>query len=209
MNKIIKYLMLSDICIFTGFGLISPILAIFIKEDVRGGTIFAAGLATTIFMIVKGVIQLPFSRYIDKHDDKLKWLKVGTLIIAIVPVLYIFVKDVTHIYLVEVLHGIGSGLAFPTWLGMWSTHLDKGHESFEWSLYSTLVGAGAAITAGIGAALAQYIGFNFTFLLVAIFSFFGFLLLFGLGPQKDRKGKISSTQYHIKRKVLNQHSGGR
>jgi len=193
----------------TGFGLIAPILAIFIKEDMQGGTIFAAGFATTVFIVAKSAIQLPFSRYVDKHDDKLKWLKIGTFGLCLVPILYIFAKTVNHIYVIETFHGIASGLAFPTFLGIWSMHLDKGHESFEWSLYSTLVGAGAAATAAIGGILAQYIGFNLTFLLVAGFSFVGFFMLFGLEKKKEKSAKISSSQYLIKKKILNQHNRGR
>ena len=45
MNRTIKLLMISDIFVITGFGLIDPILAIFIKENLTGGTIFAAGFA--------------------------------------------------------------------------------------------------------------------------------------------------------------------
>ena len=205
MNKTIKYLMLSDLCIMTGFGLIAPILAIFIKEDMQGGTIFAAGFATAVFIITKSIIQLPFSRYVDKHDDKLRWLKIGTFGLSLVPIFYIFATTVGHIYVIETFHGLVSGLTFPTFLGIWSTHLDKGHESFEWSVYSTLVGVGAAATAAIGGIFAQSIGFNLTFLLVAAFSFIGFFMLFALEKKKEKSAKISSTQYLIKKKVLNQH----
>lgn len=90
MNRTIKLLMISDIFVLTGFGLISPILAIFIKDNLIGGTIFAAGLASTLFLITKSVIQLPFSRYVDKHDDTKRWLILGTLFISIVPFIYIF-----------------------------------------------------------------------------------------------------------------------
>ena len=44
MNRIIKLLMISDVFVLTGFGLVQPILAIFIKDNLVGGTIFAAGL---------------------------------------------------------------------------------------------------------------------------------------------------------------------
>ena len=160
MNRTIKLLLFSDIFVATGFGLIDPILAIYIKEDLIGGTIFAAGLASTLFLVTKCLIQLPFSRYVDKHDEKVKWLILGTILIATVPFVYIFAKDIKLIYFAQIIFGIGSGLAYPTWLGLWSIHLDKDHESFEWALYSTLTGLGTAATAGIGAAIAQFIGFK-------------------------------------------------
>ena len=188
MNRTIKLLMLSDIFVVTGFGLMDPILAIFIKENLVGGTIFAAGLASMLFLITKSIIQLPFSKYVDKTDKKEKWLVVGTFLIAMVPILYIFAKDVSWIYMAQILHGIGSGLAFPTWLGLWSTNLDKKKESFEWSLYATFTGLGTALTATIGATIASVFGFMYTFILVGILSIFGCLILFWL--QKNKRPKL-------------------
>ncbi|MEK6900008.1 MAG: MFS transporter, partial [Nanoarchaeota archaeon] len=192
MNRTIKLLMISDIFVLTGFGLILPILAIFIKDNLIGGTIFSAGLASTLFLITKSVIQLPFSKYVDEHDDTKRWLIAGTLCISIVPFIYFFSNHIYFIYLAEILHGIGSGLAFPTWLGLWSTNLDKNKESFEWSLYSTFVSIGTAITAVVGAAVAEFIGFHLTFVLVGIMSLIGCGILFKL--QKCRIEKVSKEK---------------
>lgn len=198
--------MITDIFYFTGFGLIAPIVAIFIKEDLTGGTIFAAGIATTLFILVKSVVQLPFSKYVDKHDNKLLWLKIGYGLIIFNPFIYLLADHINYIYLAEVIHGIGSGIAFPAWLGLWSTHLDKGHESFEWSLYSTVVGLGAAATAGIGAAMAQYLGFTVTFLFVGIMAICSFITLFFLEKKVENPKKSSAKQYHIRRKTVNNHT---
>ena len=195
MNKTVKLLMLSDIFLLTGFGLIAPILAIFIKENLTGGTIIAAGLASTIFLITKSVIQLPFSRYVDSHKNKVKWLIIGTSLIVLVPFIYIFAKHINVIFLAQIIHGVGSGLAFPTWLSLWSTHLDKKHEGFEWSLYSTSVGLGVAATSVIGAAIAQFIGFTYTFALVGIMALVGFFILFGLEKNERAIKKVKPIQY--------------
>ena len=53
----IKLLMISDIFLVTGFGLIDPILAIFIKENLIGGSIFAAGFASTLFLVTNYYID--------------------------------------------------------------------------------------------------------------------------------------------------------
>lgn len=187
--------MFSDISVVTGFGLIAPILAIFIKDNLVGGTIFAAGLASTIFFITKSIIQLPFSRYVDKHDDNVKWLLLGTFLIGLVPFLYIFANSVIHIYIAQILYGIGSGLAYPTWLDLWSLNLDKDHESFEWSVYSTLVSLGAAITATIGAAISEFFGFTVTFVFVGILSLLGCFILIGLGQKKEKSPRLSIKNY--------------
>ena len=201
MNRTIKLLMFSDVFVQTGFGLIEPILAIYIKEDLIGGTIFTAGLASTLFLVTKCLVQLPFSRYVDQHNEKVKWLILGTLLISIVPFIYIFAEDIKFIYLAQILFGIGSGLAYPTWLGLWSVNLDKRQESFEWSLYSTTTGIGIAITASIGAAIAQFIGFKLTFVLVGIMALAGCGVLFMLEAQGERAKRISARNFSKKSKL--------
>ncbi len=180
--------MVSDIFVLTGFGLIDPILGIYLNDNLVGGTIFSAGLASAIFLITKSLIQLPFSRYIDKHGDlsDLKWLIIGTCFVASVPFFYIFANNIYWIYLAQFLFGIGSGLAFPSWTGLWSTHLDKNRESFEWSLYSTLVSIGTAVSAVVGGALAQYVGFIATFVCVGIMSLVGCFILMYLRSQEKK-----------------------
>ena len=206
MNNTIKLLMISDIFIITGFGLIDPILAIFIKDNLIDGTIFTAGLSTTLFLVTKSIIQLPFSRYVDSHDDKVRFLIIGTLLISFVPFIYIFATSMKYIYIAQFIHGIGSGLAFPTWLGLWSSHLDRKHESFEWSLYSAIVSIGTAIAGALGAAIAQFLSFRVSFFIVFIASLIGSSILFGLERKEGKKTKeIKIMHYHQKRKSHHLH----
>jgi MFS family permease len=173
MNRTMKLLMLSDIFVLTGFGLIQPILAIFINGNVEGGTVLTAGLASTIFLVIKSLVQLPFGKYIDSHTSKTRWLMIGTLLMASVPVIYLSADSIYHVYLAESIYGIGSGLAYPTWLGLWSMNLDKGRESFQWSIYSTSTGLGTAATGTLGAAVASLLGFRATFIFAGIMCLLG------------------------------------
>jgi len=188
-NRTIKLLLISDIFVITGFGFIAPIMAIYISDNIIGGTILGAGIATAIFMVTKATIQLPFSKYVDTHDDNhdIRSLIIGTILIATVPFVYIFSKTITDVYLAQLLYGIGAGFASPSWLGLWSTHLDKKMESFEWSLYSSSVSIGTAISAVIGAALAEYLGFKSTFIFVGVMSMIGCAILFNLLMKEKKK----------------------
>ncbi len=177
MNRTMKLLMLSDIFVLTGFGLIQPILAIFINGDVAGGTVLTAGLASTIFLVIKSLVQLPFGRYIDSHTRKTRWLMIGTMLMAGVPVIYLSADSIYQVYLAEAIYGLGSGLAYPTWLGLWSTNLDKGRESFQWSIYSTSTGLGTAATGTLGAVVASLLGFRATFVFAGIMCILGCLTL--------------------------------
>jgi MFS family permease len=205
MNKTLYLLWFSDIFILTGFGLTTPIMAIFIKETIVGGTILAAGIASALFLTVKACVQIPFSRYVDSHENKVKWLHVGTFLIITVPIQYLFAKNILSIYLAQITYGIGAGLAASTWLSLWSTHLDKDHESFEWSLYSATVGIGTGASALIGGLLATYAGFNTAIIFMGVLCIIGFFMLLHI-EQQTHMEKIDTMTYHKHRKLVpNQH----
>jgi MFS family permease len=189
MNRTMKLLMLSDIFVLTGFGLIQPILAIFINEGVAGGTVLTAGLASTIFLLTKSMVQLPFGKYIDDHGKKTRWLILGTLLMASVPILYLTADSIYKVYLAEMIYGLGSGLAYPTWLGLWSRNLDEGNESFQWSVYSTSTGIGTAATGTIGAAMTSIAGFTATFVLAGLLCLLGCITLMVLENRSTERVK--------------------
>ena len=179
MNKTIILLIISDVFVLTGFGLIDPILSIFIKENLVGGTIFAAGLASMAFIVTKSALQMPFSKLVDKHDRsfRIKILIIGTFVVSTVPIIYIFSNHVNFIYVAQVVHGLGSGLAFPSWVGLWSRNSQIKQKSFDWSVYSTLTGIGIGGAALIGANIAGLFGFVSTFIVVGVMSLFGCVIL--------------------------------
>jgi MFS family permease len=185
MNRTMKLLLLSDIFVLTGFGLIQPILAIYINGGgVAGGTVLTAGMASALFMFTKSLVQLPFGHYVDGKAKKTRWLIAGTVLMALVPVIYVTAHSIYQVYLAEIVYGLGSGLAYPTWLGLWSANLDRGKESFQWSVYSTSTGLGTAATGAAGAAVASVAGFYATFLIAGLLCLLGCLALLIM----ERKG---------------------
>ena len=177
MDKIIIFLIISDVLILSAFGLINPIFAIFMKEGISGGSVVAAGIASTIFFLVKSMIQLPLSIYIDKRRDKIGFLLLGTLIIVSVPILYAFSKNVNFVYFVQGLYGVGAAMAYPAWYSLFVMHLDRKHRGFEYSIWSTGVGIGTALTAFLGAMLVKNFGFKNVFFIVSGISFLGLVFL--------------------------------
>lgn len=199
MNRTMKMLMLSDVFVLTGFGLIQPILAIFINEGVAGGTVLTAGIASALFLLTKSLVQLPFGKYIDGHDRKMRWLMIGTLLMALVPIIYVTAHSIYQVYMAEVIYGLGSGLAYPTWLGLWSSNLDKGRESFQWSVYSTSTGIGTAATGAAGAAISTIMGFTATFMMAGLLCLLGCIALFVLEKRSYQKDDLAAAEIRFRR----------
>ena len=170
-------LILSDVLILSSFGLIAPIFAIFIIENLEGGSLVAAGLATTIFFVTKSVVQLPLARYIDKQKHKIVLLCIGTFLVAIVPFIYSMSTSVKGIYFAQVVYGIATALAYPSWFSLFTYYIDKKHKGFEYAIWSTSIGIGTALTGYIGANLAELLGWKYLFFIVGGFSLVGFISL--------------------------------
>jgi len=182
-NKIIRVLVLGDIMFFSAYGLIGPIFAVFVTNQIAGATIATAGFAATINLLVGALLQMPIARYIDRHKgekDDFKFMVAGSTLISIVPFAYLFVTTPLHLYLAQVVLGIGGALANPGWYAIFTRHIDKGKEGTEWTLENVGVGLAAAGTAAIGGILAQYFGFNNLFLIVGIVSLLGLVIQISL-----------------------------
>ncbi len=186
MNPILRLLIISDIFVFGGLGLISPILSIFINDNLAGGSIFSAGLASTIFLLTHSLLQIVFS-YKFHPKDRLWMLRLGTGIIALVPLGYILSTSIYHIYVVEFMCGIGAAFAYPSWSSLFTAHLEKGKRGFQYSIYSSGVGIGTAITAVVGGWIAEKTSFEWVFILTGIMAMIGLAFLFKLTKKASKK----------------------
>jgi hypothetical protein len=56
---------------------------------------------------------------------------------------------------------------------MFTRHIDKGQEGYEWSFDSVVAGGGSAATAALGGVLAVRLGFETLFILIGAISIIG------------------------------------
>lgn len=179
MKNVVKLLILSDIFLGTGFGLVSPIMAIFIKDNLIGGTIATAGIASATFLLVKSFFQLAIAKKFNPKD-RLWLLITGTFFIAVVPFIYAFSTNIWHIYLAQVFYGIASAMAAPTFSALFILNLNRKKPGYEWSIYSTSVSIGTGIAAYAGALLASAVGFRTVFFITGSLAFVAALTLIKL-----------------------------
>ena len=193
-NKVVKTMIQADLIFVSAFGLITPIFAVFILNQIQGGNVKVIGFAAAIYWILKSLLQVPIGRYLDKNvgeKDDFYFVIGGYFLAVLVPLGYIFSSLPWHIYGLQALYAIAMGMAIPGWAAIFTRHIDKGKEAFEWSLESTAMGLGAGITGAIGGILASKFGFNIVFILVAVGAFLGTLLLLtiykNIFPQGDHR----------------------
>lgn len=183
-NKVIKTLIISDFFTNLGWGFLSPVFAIFILEKVsHGGLTQAAeiaGLSALFYWIPKSFFQIPLGIYLDKNHgekDDFWFMIMGTFLIALVPLGYLFATTAWHIYCLQVVYAAGAAMSFPSWMAIFTRHIDKNKEAFEWGTESTFLGLGAGIAGGLSGGMVAMFGFKVLLIFVSGFTLLSAILL--------------------------------
>jgi hypothetical protein len=200
-NKIIKTLITSDFFLNLGWGFLAPVFAIFILQKIAVNDISEAariaGFAALSYWITKSLFEIPIAVFLDKHDgekDDFWFMAIGIFIMGFVPIGYIFASTAWHIYLLQMVHAIAMAMALPSWMAIFTRHITKGREAFNWSVETTTIGTAAGIAGGLGGIMAGTFGFASVFILVSVFTFIsGFLYLFIKNDVLQKDGKILMT----------------
>ena len=197
-NNLIKILTFSDVLIVSGWGLINPIFAVFLTQQIKGGNLELVGLSTAVYCILRSALQIPFARLIDSvkgEIDDFALMAAGSALMSLVPFLYFFATTNVQILLLQGLLGVSSAMVSPGWLAIFTRHIDKHIEAEEWGLYNAMVGLGGALTGALSGFLAEKIGFRPLFLIVGIVSVFGTSFLYFVYQDlrhAERKLKVQS-----------------
>ncbi|OGZ30493.1 MAG: hypothetical protein A2931_00195 [Candidatus Niyogibacteria bacterium RIFCSPLOWO2_01_FULL_45_48] len=182
-SRAIYILTSADILVISAYSFIMPLFAVFVTGQIEGATVATVGFYTAIYWIVKSIVQVPIAWYLDKKEgevDEFFALIAGYLIAAGVAFGYILASNVWHIYLLEGILGIADALGVPSYLSIFSRHLDRARENMEWTFRSVGVGLAAAGAGALAGILVQNFGFNSVFIIggaLSLISAFSLLFL--------------------------------
>lgn len=204
-NKVIKTLIISDFFLNSAWGLLAPVFALFIVQNITiGNTAEAAkvaGFAALCYWVVKAVLQIPIGKYLDKNHgekDDYWFMVLGTFLTCLPPFGFLVSSLPWHIYVLQILHAVGMAMAIPSWYAIFTRHIDKGKEAFEWGLNSTTLSFGMGITGAVGGIMAALFGFQVIFIFVGVLNFISSLVLLlickKISPQDHIVHKIPPPQ---------------
>lgn len=189
-NQVVRFLILSDFVLYGAWGLLGPIFAIFVIQTIPGADVAVVGLAATVFLITKSIVQIPVASFVDRirgEKDDFHLLFLGSLVAAVIPILYLFINSIWELYFVQFVFGLSAAAAYPSYMAIFTRHIDKNKEGTEWGVYQTLVDVGSALTAAIGGLVALTIGFRALIVTVVVISVIGSLLLYPIRPYLKKK----------------------
>lgn len=203
-NQVILIVTFVEFIIMTATSLISPLFALFIVQDV-GASVTVVGFAVAIMLITKSLLQLPLARRLDKNhgevDDYYSML-FGMGIIIVTTYLFYFVNAVWQIFVLQLFMGAGYAFVIPPLLAIFSRHMDKGQEAFEWALNSSFAGGiSQALGGAFSGILATTIGIRPIYIVQGTILLFGLIMIVFLGPYIKQKVPKDLSQFYNQKKL--------
>lgn len=185
MQKELKLLLLSSSLFTLAGGLFGPIYAVFVEQI--GGDLLTAGSAYAAFAIAAGVLIVLISKWEDhfKHQEKL--VVAGFVFSCLGFLGYLFIRQPWHLFVVQIVFGLGEAVGTPAYDGLYSRHLDKGKFASEWGLWEGMRWIVTAIAAAIGGFMANLYGFRFLFGIMFVISLIGLITSLFLVVKKKKK----------------------
>ena len=164
-------------------GMFGPIYAIFVQNI--GGDLLSAGGAWSIFMIVSGVGILLMGQLQDKIKNDKPAMLLGYSLMSLSFLGYYFVANVTQLFLVQILLGIGTVITTPARDSFYTRYLEKGKFASQWSAWEATWFIVAGIAALIGGFLTKLYSFKILFLVMFFTSLIGMFFVMQLREKDD------------------------
>ncbi len=185
-NPVVRFLILSDTVLKGAAGLLAPIFALFIEDFIiTDNTAVVAGIAMGAFLLTKSIMQIPIAELIDRirgEKDDFWIMFVSSMVIALIPLTYLFAHTPLQLYIIQLILGICTAFTFPTYMAIFTRHIDKSKEGTEWGVYFTTTDLSSALLAIIGGYVASSQGFPALIIVITLASIVGTLLLLPIRP---------------------------
>lgn len=179
-NPIVRFLIISDILIVGSAGMLGPIFALFIEDFIHGSSEAVVGTAAGIYLLTKSIFQIPIATIIDKvrgEKDDYYFMLFFSVLMSLIPLCYLFIDQPWQLYLTQFFLGLFTAMTFPSFMAIFTRHIDKSKEGTEWGVYFTLTDLASAGLATMGGILASSLGFNVLIIVVVMISLFGVAML--------------------------------
>jgi MFS family permease len=177
LNRVVEAFIVSETFFWAAWNFITPIFAIFVINDIKGGNIQIAASAFSFYLITRVIFEIIAGRYSTGKSDlnKLQMTILGMLLLSIAYIGFAFSHSVTQLFFFYVITGIAIGTVTPAKNSLFSEHLDHDREPTEWGLYDAITLLGIALATALGGFIASAYGFQPLFLLAALINILGII----------------------------------
>lgn len=166
-NAIVKAYIISDSLLWSAWNFVTPIFAIFVLNNIRGGSIETASFGFSAYLIARVIVELLAGKMLVDTSDKrkMKMAIIGMFFLSVSYLGFAFTSEIFQMYFFYIIAGMGLGIASPAKNALFSIHLDKSKEAAEWGISDAVTFAGMAFASAIGGFIVKLYGFQTLFLL--------------------------------------------
>ena len=126
LNNVVKCLIVFNTSIVAASGLINPIFAIFVVNNIIGGGVAVVGFATSIYMASFSIARLISAYYVDKVlSEGVVLSVVGALVVGLSFLLYLAASRLWHVYAFQALNGLSTALRYSPIMSLFTRYIDK------------------------------------------------------------------------------------
>jgi MFS family permease len=177
LNRVVEAFIVSETFFWSAWNFITPIFAIFVINNIKGGNVEIAASAFSAYLITRVIFELIAGRHsIGKSDLYKLWMTIlGMILLSVAYIGFSFSHSIPQLFLFYIITGAAIGTATPAKNSLFSAHLDADRESTEWSLYDAVTLMGIALATALGGFIASIYGFQPLFLLAAIINILGII----------------------------------
>lgn len=150
-----------------------------------GGTLKDAGTAVAILNMGTAICTAIMAFFETKYAKRLTLFTMGAfLILGVAYFGYIFVTNVTELYITLIILSIGNGMLWPTFNAIYQTTFEEENSALFWAIFNLSYDLSSALGSLIGSHMVSNFGFTMLFLVISITCFVCFFFsLFSL-PKK-------------------------
>jgi len=184
-----KILLASDILISGSYGLIMPLLPLFMTDRLSGANLQTVAMAQAIYLLSQagfGWIYSTYQQHKQPTHRAYEGLVTGSAIIALVPIAYLSSREMTHIFLAQIALGLGFGLVYPAWAWLAKEQIADKHVNSIRKMHSLILSLAMAFMAVLGGFIAYQFGYADLLYLMTVLAACGTVLSLGLWLNHER-----------------------
>lgn len=168
-NLWIRFLLLTNGLVLVAAAMLWPIFALFVERI--DGNLLDASIARAIFGFVAGCVVLISGRRADRYAHKEYIVALWYVLMWVWFLLYLWAWAVWHIFLIQVLIGLGEAIYSPPFDALYSLNLSEDHEWEERWMWEAMQYIVWSVGALVGWLLVTYVWFNALFICMAALCF--------------------------------------
>jgi MFS family permease len=185
LNRSLRIILFVDFLAILAASMFAPLQAVFVQDI--GGDILDAGLASTAFALVAGVVVFFSGLFSDKQKKKHKLVALGYLMLSIGFFSHLFVTTVFTLFLVQAWIGMSQAFMAPAFDGLYTDNIGSQKKvSSRWGAWSSMQYFAMAIGGLFGGALVKYYGFDALFIVMGLLCLFSSFYLYFV-PKRNFK----------------------